>query len=82
MDGFERTALKESSRKYFLVFNPQIGDFEKIYFRENEEDAAGRSSMTDSSLSDSDSDRPSKRINIIKKPGCVTIELISGRRNK
>lgn len=39
------------------------------------------SSSPESSQNESDSDRPSSKISIIKKPGCVTIELVSSRRN-
>ena len=81
MLGNELQGQKE--RKYFLVFDPEKGDFEKVFFRENEERDLQTSTPGESPSSDTDSDRSSKGISIIRRPGCVTIEVFSiGRRDK
>ena len=62
-------------RKYFLVYNSHLQDFEKIYFRDQSE-STSEATSSDSSHADSDNDKPSKTVSIIKRPGCVTIELL------
>ena len=60
-------------RKYFLVFDAEKGDFEKVFFKENQKGAQAHSSSVESSQNDSDSDKSSRNISIIRRPGCVTI---------
>lgn len=33
MNKSENRTESQSENKYFLVFNPQTGDFEKVYFK-------------------------------------------------